>query len=190
MFKYVFLLMRKCRSAFCHVRGYIQTLFAYGASFFNPLIQISRFCKIGRSVKIIATDGGVISIGQRTCLGDYVQIICQGGRITIEDDVFIGTGSIIVCKEEIFIGRDTLIAEYVVIRDQDHSVKTRPVRRSGFHTSPIRIGRDVWVGCKASLLRGALVGDHCVIGAHALVKSTIADDMMAVGVPARAIRRI
>ena len=63
-------------------------------------------------------------------------------------------------------------------------------RSSGFHRSPIHIGEDVWIGCKASVLRCPYIGDRCVIGAHALVKSHIPDDMLAVRVPDRIVKQI
>jgi acetyltransferase-like isoleucine patch superfamily enzyme len=95
-----------------------------------------------------------------------------------------------VHARSIQIGEDTLIAEYVVIRNQDHRTDLRPVRLPGFNSSPILIGRDVWIGCKASLLRGSSIGDRCVVGAHALVRSNMDDDMLVAGVPAKALRRL
>lgn len=184
------LLIRKFRSTVALCNCFISTLFSYIDAFGNPAIVIKKNCQFGRAVKLAATDGGSISIGERTSLGDHVQITAQGGRLTIENDVFVGVGSIIVCREDVFIGRDTLIAEYVVIRDQDHRLDSRPVRISGFHTSPVYIGQDVWIGCKASILRGSYVGDRCVIGAHALVKSHIPVGMLATGIPARAVKRL
>lgn len=137
-----------------------------------------------------ATDGGRIVLGRRVHISDNVKLVVQGGIVIIEDDVFIGVGAIIVCKESIFIGRDSLISEYVVVRDQDHDTRARPIKNSGFLTSPIHIGSDVWVGCKATILRGSVVGARCVVGAHALVNSHIDEDMLVVGVPARAIRTV
>lgn len=170
--------------------SFISTASCYALAMGNPALTIGKNCHFKKSVNILVTDGGSVSIGARSSLSDGVKIVVQGGRLTIAEDVFIGIGCIIVCKESIFIGRGTLIAEYVVIRDQDHNIDSRPVRNSGFHTSPIHIGEDVWIGCKASILRGATVGDRCVIGAHALVKSHIPDDMLAVGTPARVVKRI
>ena len=190
MQNYLYLLLRKVKSTIYFLNSTLSTIATYAAAFGNPVITIKKGCRFGKSVKLMATDGGAIFIGNRTCLGDSVQIVAQRGRVTIEDEVFIGAGSIIVCKDDIFIGKDTLIAEYVVIRDQDHRTDSRPLRLSGFHSTPIRIGHDVWIGCKATVLRGSSIGDRCVIGAHALVKSHIADDMLAVGTPARAVRRV
>ena len=185
---YCFIFFRKLQSAVVHFSDWIFTVWCYLKAFCNPAISIASNCSFARGVKLQATDGGSISLGCRVSLADGVQIVTQGGRIDIKDDVFIGVGSIIVSRESVEIGRDSLIAEYVVIRDQDHRTDARPLRLAGFNSSPIRIGNDVWIGCKATVLRGSSIGDRCVIGAHALVKSTIPEDMLAVGVPARVIR--
>jgi carbonic anhydrase/acetyltransferase-like protein (isoleucine patch superfamily) len=184
------LIVKKLFSLLLRVRCLLSTLISYVYTLGNPLINFEEKCQFGRSVQIRATDGGVISFGKRVCVSDGVKIIVQSGRLIIEDDVFIGVGCIIVCTKDIFIGKDTLIAEYVVIRDQDHRIGSRPIRSAGFQATPIHIGSDVWIGCKASVLRGAGVGDRCVIGAHALVRSQIPEDTLAVGVPARAVKRL
>lgn len=181
--------IRKIRSAISHFSHIVSKFRIYASVYGNPEIFIGSNCSFGKSIRLAATDGGSISIGRRTHVGDYVQIIARSGRVTIGDDVLIGPGSIIVSMDEIFIGRDTLVAEYVVIRDQDHDKSSRPVRKSGFQTSPIHIGQDVWIGCKASILRGATVGDRSVIGAHALVRTRIPAEALAVGVPAHTVQR-
>lgn len=190
MFNYLCILLRKTKSLISFIGHSLSTFAIYASAFGNPGVIIRSGCRFGKSVRLVATDGGVISIGKNSYLGDDVRIVVQKGRVTIGDDVFIGEGSIIVCHDDIFIGSDSLIAEYVVIRDQDHSIGVHPVRSAGFHTSPIHIGKDVWIGCKASILRGASVGDRCVVGAHALVRSGMEKDMLVVGVPARALRSI
>ena len=185
----VSILLRKIRSAIIRASLFFSTITCRISVLGESAISIAPGCTFGRDVLLRATDGGSISIGSGVSLADRVQIVTTG-FVSIENDVFIGVGSIIVCKQNIIIGSDSLIAEYVVIRDQDHRTDSRPVNQSGFHTKAIHIGKDVWIGCKASVLRGASIGDRCVIGAHALVNSHIPEDMLAVGLPARVIKRI
>lgn len=151
----------------------------------NPSITVSRGCQFGQGAKLRATDGGRIRLASGVYIGPQAQLIAHGGLLNIGQDVHLGTGSIVVCQAGIDVGADTLIAEYVVIRDQDHDTSTRPVRQAGFLTSPIRIGCDVWIGAKATILRGVSVGDRAVVGAHALVRSDVPCERLAVGVPAR-----
>lgn len=182
--------MRKVGSSFQLVAGRVRTARTRFAAFFNSHIHIGAECHFGRAVRLKATDDGRIDLGQRVHLSDGVQIVVQSGTLTIGDDVFIGHGCVIVCRDRIEILSDTLIAEYVVIRDQDHRIAKRPIRIAGFQSSPIRIGCDVWIGAKASVLRGGSVGDRSVVGAHALVRTPIPCDVLAAGVPAKVIRSL
>ena len=39
--------------------------------------------------------------------------------------------------------------------------------------SPVRIGPDVWLGTKATVLRGVTVGQGSVVAAHAVVNKDV-----------------
>lgn len=186
--KPIFLFLRKLRSALARGGLLASTLRGYSCGFLNPAVTIGRGCGFEKGIRLTATDGGKIFISDRAHLAEGVYIIARGGIVRILDDAFIGRGSVIVACEAIEIGRDTMISEYVVIRDQDHNTNPRPFRQAGSASTPIIIGEDVWIGCKASVLRGSVIGDRAVIGAHALVKSRIPADTTAVGLPARVIR--
>lgn len=53
----------------------------------------------------------------------------------------------------------------------------------------MRIGRHVWIGQDALFTRGVSVGDGSIIGARALVASDIPPTSLAVGVPAKILRK-
>jgi len=184
------IVMRKTRSFFSHLCRLNSTFRCYARVIGDPQVSIAPGCAFESDVHLKATDGGEIRIGKNVTISKHVKIVAQGACVVIGDGVFIGSGSVIVARKGIEIGNESLIAEYVVIRDQDHRTDTHPIQDAGYSAAPIRIGSDVWIGCKATILRGASVGDRCVIGAHALVKSHIPDDMLAVGTPARVVKRI
>jgi acetyltransferase-like isoleucine patch superfamily enzyme len=122
-------------------------------------------------------------------LNDGAQIIARGGNIDIGENVFIGIGVIIVCQSNVKIGDNTLIAEYVVLRDQDHRITPRPNQNSGYTTAPILIGKNVWLGTKVSVLRGSNIENNVVIGAHSLVRGNIPSYSLAVGCPAEVVKK-
>lgn len=76
---------------------------------------------------------------------------------------------------------------YFYKNDHNDSIS---LRLSRFHSNLIRTGSDVRTRCKTIFLRELSIGDHCVIGACALVNPYIAVDMLASGIPARAIQHI
>ena len=60
---------------------------------------------------------------------------------------------------------------------------------SSLATAAVTIGNNVWIGAKATITKGVTIGDNAVIGAGAVVTHDIPADCLAVGVPARVVRR-
>lgn len=167
-----------------------NSLNKFKLTFLTEGTDIGTGIKVFRNVECISTDKGQIMIGNNVSICSGAKIACLGGNISIGDNVHIGENTIIVCRNSIEIGKDTLIAEYVVIRDQDHSIDTRPINKAGFKTTPIIIGEDVWLGAKSTILRGSIIENGAVIGAHSLVNKKIKAYTLAVGTPAKEIKKI
>lgn len=159
-------------------RTYLKCLFVNN-------IKLGKNCKFGKNVRIETTDGGSIEIGNNVNIADRTDIQAKKGKIKIEDNVFIGRDSIIVSSENIEIGSETLIAEFAVIRDQDHKFETIPIRNAGFVTKQIKIGCNVWIGARVTVLLGSCIGDNSVIGAHSLVKTCLPSNCLAYGTPVK-----
>jgi acetyltransferase-like isoleucine patch superfamily enzyme len=87
---------------------------------------------------------------------------------------------------DVEIGATSLIADsaYICDFDHDHRNLDVPIKDQGLVKSPVRIGPDVWIGTKSTVLRGSVIGRGTVIGANSLVKGTIPSFCVAVGVPA------
>ena len=56
--------------------------------------------------------------------------------------------------------------------------------------APIVLGRNVWVGSNATILRGVTIGDNAVVAAGAVVAKDVEANTIVGGVPARLLRRI
>lgn len=99
---------------------------------------------------------------------------------------FIGPYTCLVARDSLVIGSGSKLREMVIIRDgnHDHSV---PLTDMKFTSSPIQIGRDVWIGARASVLSGVTVGDSSTIGAASVVTSDVVAGQTVAGVPARPI---
>lgn len=129
-------------------------------------------------------------VGNRCVLDRDMTIECRG-RLTIGDDTIFGHHCTIAVHELVTIGTDCLIAEMVSIRDHDHGF-TRldvPMRQQGARTRPVRIGDDVWIGAKATVVSGVTIGDHAIVAAGAVVTSDVPAGAIVGGVPARVIRQ-
>ena len=112
---------------------------------------------------------GSFVCGARCHFGDD-GLLETSGPITIGDDCQFGLGCLLYTHNHLPDGRQLIWENGVAVR-------------------PIAVGRGVWVGARSVLLPGAEVGDHAVIGANAVVTRPVARGEIAVGIPARSIRR-
>ena len=55
---------------------------------------------------------------------------------------------------------------------------------------PVKIGRCTFIGTNAVILPGVKVGDHCIIGAGAVVTKDVPSRSVATGVPAKIVGKI
>lgn len=137
-------------------------------------------------VQIKCSSGGKILIGDNVHVGRNSTIGCKGGVLTIDDDVHFSHGLTLACRDEISIGKNVLVGEYVTIRDQDHAREcpTSNPGRKKFSTAPIVIGERAWIGAKCSVLRGASIGDDTVLGANSVARGNLLARSLYAGTPA------
>ena len=148
-----------------------------------------NLCEVGARISI--SGDGQLRIGEETSLARHASLFVRSGELLIGARSYIGIGCVIAAQESIIIGDDVLIAEYVTIRDQDHNFHGPGLTaRNGFVTEPIKIGSNVWLGAKSTVTKGVVIGDNAVIGANSVVTTDIPADSVAVGVPARVVRRV
>jgi maltose O-acetyltransferase len=128
-------------------------------------------------------------------LGDDVHIkpplfVDYGFNLTIGSGSFVNYGLVALDVARITIGRDAQIGPNVQLLTPTHPVDPE-LRRARYEAAkPIVIGDNVWLGGGAIVLAGVSIGDNSVIGAGAVVTRDIPANVVAVGNPARVIRRI
>jgi acetyltransferase-like isoleucine patch superfamily enzyme len=79
----------------------------------------------------------------------------------------------------------------VYITDQNHGYEdvTTSISAQSQPERPVSVGDGSWIGAGAMILPGSSIGRHVTIGANAVVTGVIPDWSVAVGAPARVIRR-
>jgi acetyltransferase-like isoleucine patch superfamily enzyme len=107
-----------------------------------------------------------------------------GEGLLISDELHRDTGS------RLRIGDRVAIAERVTIVLSSYPNKSRLTTAFGRHQEPVIIEDDAWIGVGAILLPGVTIGEGSAVGAGAVVTRSIPSWSVAVGTPARVIRRI
>lgn len=139
---------------------------------------------IGSDVRI---ENGVILYAVRKYAGKNC-----AGSIEIGDHVYINRNFNSSAAAPILIGSHVTIATNVFICNYDHGydyvdmpINAQPLKVHG----EISIGSGSWLGANVCVLGNVSIGRHVVIGANSVVITDIPDYSVAVGVPARVVKR-
>lgn len=154
-------------------------------------VVTTGFVFLGKRVEIHARRGyGRIILGRWVHIGDENRLRCHEGTLTIGDKCVFGRDNTVNTYLDIEIGTSTIIADWVYICDFDHVTQDvhRPIKDQGLIKSAVRIGPDVWIGVKASVLRGSHIGHGSVVAAHSVVRGEVPAMSIVGGVPARVLK--
>jgi acetyltransferase-like isoleucine patch superfamily enzyme len=163
-------------------------------------IEIGDRTTAGEGCNIIVPKGASLVIGSQCYIGRYVEL-GPSGHISIGDQTSIQDRSILV--GEVSLGRYCVLSlnvlmtsgrhyfdrwPHLLIRDQDVRVASG-IELSGNHSQPIVVEEDCWLGMNSVIMPGVTVGRGCVIGSNAVVTRDLPPYSVAVGAPARVVRR-
>jgi len=124
--------------------------------------------------------------------GNKKSKIFIGDRIQLNDYVHISA------VESVSVGDDTLVASHVYISDNSHgsyagdnndSLPEEPPVKRAYFSAPVSIGKCVWIGEGVIIMPGSNIGDGAILGAHSVVKGVIPGNSIAVGSPARVVKK-
>lgn len=140
--------------------------------------------------------------GRHIAIGDHVLVLhrswlaverqaweAQAPVITIGDLTAIRPNVTISAAERVDIGPNVVISAFTTLVDSDHtwdaghpSVLYNPVV-----TAPIRVGEGTWIGERVAVLRGADIGEFCIIASNSVVRGAIPPYSVAAGCPAKVV---
>lgn len=124
-------------------------------------------------------------------LGDFAVI---GPGVLIEGPVTLGYGSSI--RQGCIALKYTTLEDRVGISSNvhfitfSHDIGDENYRVGKIKYEPILIKTGTWIGTRATIMPGVTIGKACVIGANSLVTRDIPDYSLALGAPAKVIRKI
>lgn len=155
-------------------------------------IRLEDNVLIEKDVMLIAdTPDSFIEIGTGTWLFHHCLLNTSGGWIKIGKDCTVNSFAILYGNGGLDIGDGVRISPHVVITAMNHIYENPdiPIWKQGIKAKGIKIEDDIWIGAGAKILDGVTIGKGSVIGAGAVVTDDIPPYSVAVGVPARVIKK-
>lgn len=165
---------------------------------FKFILMKKKFQSIGRLSYIFdplqIDNPSSISIG----IGSYIAAkswlmggVSNNTTLKIGNNVSIGHFCHIIGCFDVTIENDVLFADKVFVTDNTHCFKNPkiPIKDQKIEKiGNVKIGEGSWI-CENVCILGVSVGKHSVIGANSVVTTDIPDYSVAVGIPARVIKK-
>lgn len=129
------------------------------------------------------------NLGLKSVVEDFATINNGVGDVLIGDHTIIGLGNVIIGP--VTIGNEVMLAQNIVISGLNHGYEdvTISPRRQKEVCKQIVIADDVWIGSNCVITAGVTLGKHCIIGAGSVVTKDIPEFSVAVGNPAKVIKK-
>ncbi len=106
-------------------------------------------------------------------------MIEKNAEVKIGNSCFFNNYCSIAANNSVEIGDGCLFGENVKIYDHNHRFnKKMPIKEQGFSNGEVHIGQNCWIGSNVTILKGANIGDNCVIGAGCVVSGRISAESL------------
>jgi acetyltransferase-like isoleucine patch superfamily enzyme len=113
--------------------------------------------------------------------------------IVVGDGTSIVGDCVLSAVRSVHLGRNVLIARNVYVSDHMHAFDDteRAVLEQGVaRVAPVSIGDGAWLGQNVVVGPGVSIGRGAVVGSNSVVLDDVPDFAVAVGAPARVVRRL
>lgn len=154
-------------------------------------VSIDWLAKLSPRSSFETTGGGRIIVGAHTRIHANAMLMTYGGDIELGHNCSVNPFCVLYGLGGLRIGNDVRIATHTVIVPANHTftdlevpICNQPETKKG-----VVIEDDVWIGAGCRILDGVRIGRGSVIGAGSVVTRSIPPLSVAVGSPARVIRR-
>ena len=196
------------KQSWAEYAGFMLSQLRTSSSWFWSLEARLKGVRVGRGVIFVGRPLISVAKGSRFQIGNNVRInsslranplgcfqpsvlrtLCPKAELVLDANAGI-SGCVLCAANSIQIGEGTNIGSGALLIDTDFHQPTGQWdwgTDPGRGARPIHIGRGVFIGARAIVLKGVTIGDRAVVGAGAVVTKPVPPRHFAVGNPARIV---
>ena len=179
------------------MKKFIKSLLGRIKCFRFSIAKYGRRIYIGHNSKIV--NGKFLKIDDVVSIMPYNMIVVhKNGKIVLESGCEIGMFSRVTAKNLVQIGKNVITGPNVFIADYNHEYRNIDIaiksqgsnyKQKSNEINKVIIKEDCWIGTNVVIVVNVTIGRHCVIGANSVVNSNIPDYCVAVGNPAKVVKK-
>jgi len=158
--------------------------------FLNPFKhQRGKGSRIRSNTRMDLMPFNNFQLGDNSTVEEFSTVNNGVGDVIIGSNTIIGIGNVVIGP--VVIGDNVMLAQNIVISGLNHGyedINVSPSKQKVV-TKPISIANDVWIGANSVITAGVTIGKHVVIGAGSVVTKSIPDYSVAVGNPAKIVKK-
>lgn len=158
--------------------------------FVNPFYhKKGKGAYVRRRTRMDVVPWNKFEMGAYSTIEDFSAINNGVGSVIIGERTKIGLSNTIIGP--VTIGNDIRLAQNVTLSGLNHNYTdvNIPIHAQGVSTAPIVIEDETWIGANVVIVAGVTIGKHCIIAAGSVVTKSIPPYSVAVGNPARVLKK-
>ncbi|MCD6112760.1 MAG: acyltransferase [Bacteroidales bacterium] len=155
----------------------------------SPKIKKRRGSLIRKKTRMDLMPYNRFYLGRNSTVEDFSTINNGVGDVVIGDNTRIGISNILIGP--VTIGNEVRMGQHIILSGLNHGYQnvTAPPRMQEVTISEIKVEDEAWIGANSAVIAGVTIGKHAVIAAGSVVTKDIPPYSVAVGNPARVIKK-
>jgi acetyltransferase-like isoleucine patch superfamily enzyme len=146
----------------------------------------------GKANKILLIDpSGCVTIGDH-CFFNSTYLKVEGkGHIEIGDHAYFNAPQITATDSLIQFKKQCMVSDATIFDTDYHSIQiNRRNPEVKVKSKSIVVEDNVWIASQSMILRGVTIGKNSVIGARAVVRKSVPDNVVVIGDPQQIVKEL
>ena len=158
----------------------------------NNVVRVHPTCNLTGAYFLLRGDNLRVDLGENVKISQSAdfRLTGSGAAIVLGHNCTIESARLVARNDTtITIGPESMLAYDIEIRTTDsHTILDEGTGERINQDQSILIGTHVWIGARATVLKGVTIGDDSVIATGSIVSRDVGAGVVAGGIPARPLR--